>query len=223
MRRRIFRLFEARKSRLEYRVNRDYIRNGIARIPCSISDYNDVISNYSVKGIESLAPDFMDYLKSSAAVTPPEYPLVLDIIGDCLSEEQKKTIDFIVRDDLAYDLGMVEQEAKRHTRRFVFVTIGLILAGLLLWASQALDEVPREFVFILFWFMGDTLCDYIFMTGYDLRREKRLAGRLASIKVVFSDRFEEKDITKKDIDRLYSEIENDVHKTMEDDGKEWKE
>lgn len=217
MRRRLYRLYEERKSQLEYRVNRDYIRNGVARIPCAISDYSDVISNYSVKGVETLNPDFIEYLKSTAAVTPPEYPLVLDIIGDCLSEEQKKTINFIVRDDMAYDLGMVEQEEKRHTKTFIFVIIGLVLAGLLLWVSQALDEVPREFIFIMFWFMGDTLCDYIFMTGYDLRRERRLAGRLASIKVNFFDRFEERDITKKDIDRLYDEIEKDVQKTREDD------
>ena len=210
-------LFESRKGHLEERIKRDYIRNGIATIPCRISDYSDVISTYSVKGYETLNPEFVDYLKSTAEVTPSECPVVLNIIGDCLSEEEKKTIETIIQDDFAYDLGMVEKEENRHTKIFSFMSIGLIIAGILLWATETLAEEPREVFFILFWFMGDTLCDYIFLTGHDLRRDRRLAGRLASIKVVFSDSYEEADYTESDVDQLYSEIEKDVKETIREE------
>ena len=70
-RRSILHLFETRRGRLDYRANRDYVRNGIASIPCRISDYSDVISTYSVKEYETLNPDFVDYIKSTAEVTPP--------------------------------------------------------------------------------------------------------------------------------------------------------
>ena len=103
-------MFESRKSNLDYRVQRDYIRNGVATIPCHISDFGDVISDYSVPGCETLNPEFVDYLKSTAEATPPEYPLVLNIIGDCLSKEQKETIIRIIEDDFSYDLGMVEKD-----------------------------------------------------------------------------------------------------------------
>ncbi len=212
--RNIVELFESREGHLEDRIKRDYIRNGIATIPCSISDYNDVISAYSVKGYETLNTDFADYLKSAAEVTPPDCPIVLNIIGDCLSQEEKDTIDRIIRDDFAYDLGMVEKEENRHTKIFSLMFIGLLIAGLLLWVTETLAEEPREVFFILFWFMGDTLCDYIFLTGYDLRRDRRLAGRLASIKVVFSDSYEDRDYTESDVDKLYMEIEKDVKKTI---------
>ena len=92
MRRNITRLFESREGHLDYRVKRDYIRNGIATIPCRISDYSDVISSYSVKGCEALNPDFVDFLKESAGLIPEEYPLVLNIIGDGLSEEEKRLL-----------------------------------------------------------------------------------------------------------------------------------
>ena len=215
--RKILKLYEARRSRLDYRVKRDFIRNGVAVIPCRITSYYDVISTYSVKGFETLNPEFIDYLKTTVEVTPPEYPLVLNIVGDCLTQEEKKIIDFIVRDDLAYDLGLVEKRGKRHTRIFALMTIGLIAAGLLLWLTASMSEVPRELIFILFWFMGDSLCDYIFFTGYDLRRTRRLAGRLASIKVIFSDGCGDLNITKEDAAKLYSEIEKDVQETIEDE------
>lgn len=49
VRRNIVKLFEPRKGHLDYRIKRDYVRNGIATIPCRISDYSDVISTYSVE------------------------------------------------------------------------------------------------------------------------------------------------------------------------------
>ena len=215
--RNIIKLFEARKGHLDYRVKRDYVRNGIATIPCRISDYNDVISSYSVEGCESLNPEFAEYLKSTAELTPSECPLVLNIIGDCLSQKEKQVIEDTILDDYAYDLGVVEKEEKRHIQTFSLMFFGLLIAGILLWLTKALADEPREVFFILFWFMGDTLCDYIFLTGHDLRRERRLAGRLASIKVIFSESYETPNYTENDVDRLYSEIEKDVAETIEEE------
>ena len=98
--RKAVKLFESRRAHLDKRLKKDYIRNGVAVIPCRVTAYEDVISSYSVKGCETLNPDFTEYLKCTAEVTPDEYPLVLNIIGDTLSGEEKATIDRIVRDDL---------------------------------------------------------------------------------------------------------------------------
>ena len=207
-------LFESRKGHLDYRLKRDYVRNGIAAIPCRVSDYSDVISAYSVKGCETLNPEFDEYLKSTAELMPPECPLVLNIIGDCLSPEEQKTIEDTIRDDLAYDLGVVEKKEKRHTQTFFLMLAGMILSGVLLWFTKALADEPRELLYILFWFAGETLCDYLFLTGYELRCERRLAGRLASIKIVFSESYEMPNYTQSEVDELYSEIEKDVNETL---------
>lgn len=156
-------LFESRKSHLDTRIKRDYIRNGVAVIPCRISAYDDVISSYSVKGLETLNPEFDDYLKSTAAVTPQDSPIVLNIIGDCLSSEEKTTIDETIRDDMAYDLGMVEQDGKRHTRTFLLMLFFLILSAALLWSANTMGDKPREILYVLFYFTADILLDYIFL------------------------------------------------------------
>ena len=75
-------------------------------------------------------------------------------------------------------------------------------------------ESFTELFFIIFWFMGDTLCDYILLTGHDLRRDRKLAGRLASIKVIFSDSFKKPEYTKEEAEKIYSEIEKDIKNTM---------
>ncbi len=217
--RKIIKLFESRRVNLDARLRQDYVKNGIATLPCHISDYNDIISQYSVNGYETLNMEFADFLKTCVEFASPEIPIVLNIIGDCLSDKEKKTIKETIRETFEYELGMVEKEEKRHTKVFILMTVGLILSGILLYFTHSLDEESRELFFIPFWFMGDTLCDYIFLTGYDIRHNRRMAGRLASIKVVFSDKYEEPNYTDNDVDKLYSEIEKDVKETIREDGK----
>ncbi|MBQ8940288.1 MAG: hypothetical protein IJ062_00505 [Firmicutes bacterium] len=216
--RKIIKLFESRRVNLDARLRQDYVKNGIATLPCHISDYNDIISPYSVNGYETLNMEFADYLKTCVEFASPEIPIVLNITGDCLSDKEKKTIKETIRETFEYELGMVEKEEKRHTKVFILMTVGLILSGILLYFTHSLDEESRELFFIPFWFMGDTLCDYIFLTGYDIRHNRRMAGRLASIKVVFSDKYEEPNYTDDDVDKLYSEIEKDVKETIREDG-----
>ena len=208
------RLFESRRGQLDYRVKRDYVRGGVVSVPCRVSGYDDVISPYSVRGCESLNPDFVDYVKEAAEVTPDELPLVLNLVGGNFTQEERKTIAETILDDFAYDLGMVEREERRHTRIFVSMLAILVVMGIVLGLVGEEVGMPREFLFIVFWFAGDTLVDYVLLTGHDLRRDRRRAGRLASVRVVFSDSYEDKHYTKGDVDMLVSQIEEDVSGTI---------
>lgn len=210
----IGKLFESRKGQMDNLLHRDFINNGIATFPVKISSYDDVIHPLSVRRYETPNPDFTDLVESGAGVLPSDCPIVLNIIEDCLTEEERKTIVTTIQEYYAYKLGMVENEEKRHTKRFIFMTVGLVVSAFLLWLSEGLDDISRELFFVLFWFMGDTLCDYILLTGHDLRRDRRTAGQLASIKVTFSKSVDESDYTTEEVDKLYSDIEKDVKETI---------
>lgn len=217
MKKTVGKLFESRKGQMDDLLKRDFINNGIATFPIKISSYYDVIHPLSVRRYETLNPDFKDLVELGAGVIPPDCPIVLNIIEDCLTEEERKTIVATIEEYYAYNLGVVEKEERRHTKRFLIMTVGLILSAFLLWLSEGLDEIPRELFFVLFWFMGDTLCDYILLTGHDLRRDRRAAGQLASIKVTFSKSFDESDYTKEEVNKLYSEIAQEVKETIQDE------
>ena len=202
-------LFERKQSRIDSRIERDYIENGIATVHCCISGYNDIINTYSAKDQESLNPDFVEYMQDAANPIPDECPLVLNVIGGSLSADEKKIIAETIRDDFSYRLGLVEKEQDREFKMFVFMIVGLIVAGILFWWSDFLDEAPREIFVVFFWFFGDRMFEYLFITGHELRKEKRLAGRLASIKVIFSDNYEKPHYTEEQINQLYAELDLD--------------
>lgn len=201
------RLFESRKSNIDSRIRRDYIENGIATVNCCISGYHDVISTYSSKGQESLNFDFTDYVEASAEPIPDEYPLVLNIIGNCLSDEEKKAITETIREVFSYKLGMVEKEQERESKIFIFRIIGSIIAGILLAITAFIEHLPQEIFVVLFWFFGDRMFQSFFITRRELRKEKRLAGRLASIKVIFSETCEKRHYTEDEINKLYAELD----------------
>ena len=207
-------LFESRKGHLDARVKREFVSNGIGTIPIRVKDYYEVINAYSVKGVETLDFDFVEMLDLAASVMPEECPLVLNIVEDVLSDEERETITETIQDYYAYQLGILEKKVKRHKERFIFMSVGLVLTAGLLWLSQGMGELSREILFVLFWFFGDALFDYILLTGHDLREKKRLAGRLASIKVEFSKAFDDSDYTDKEVNDLYSEIEEDIKQTL---------
>lgn len=207
-------LFESRKGHLDARVKREFVSNGIGTIPIRVKDYYEVINAYSVKGVETLDFDFVEVLDLAASVMPEECPLVLNIVEDVLSDEERETITETIQDYYAYQLGILEEKVKRHKERFILMSVGLVLTAGLLWLSQGMGELSREILFVLFWFFGDALFDYILLTGHDLREKKRLAGRLASIKVEFSKAFDDSDYTDKEVNDLYSEIEEDIKQTL---------
>lgn len=214
MKEKVGKLFESRKGQMDELLHRDFINNGIATFPVKISSYDDVINPHSVRHYETPNTDFTDLIESGASVLPPECPIVVNIIEDCLTEEKRRIIVATLQEYYAYKLGLVENDLKRHTKRFLILSVGLVVTSLLLWLSEGLDEISRELFFIIFWFMGDTLCDYILLTGHDLRRDRKLAGRLASIKVIFSDSFKKTEYTKEEAEKIYSEIEKDIKNTM---------
>ncbi|MBR2775471.1 MAG: hypothetical protein IKD73_10865 [Selenomonadaceae bacterium] len=100
-----------------------------------------------------------------------------------------------------------EKEQEHEFKMFIFMLVGLIISGLLLWLTIPLDEVPREIFIVFFWFFGDRMFEYLFITRHELRQEKRLAGRLASIKVNFSDTYEKPHYTEEQINQLYAELD----------------
>ncbi len=205
--RNFIRLFDRKKSQIDSRIRRDYIESGIATVNCCISGYHDVISTCSAKDQESLNYDFIDFLESSAEPIPDEYPLVLNIIGNCLSDEEKETIEETIYEVFCYKLGMVEKEQERESKVFIFRIVGSIIAGILLAITAFIEHLPQEIFLVLFWFFGDRMFQSIFVTRRELRKEKRLAGRLASIKVIFSDTCEKRHYTEDEIYKLYAELD----------------
>lgn len=184
-------IFLYKKSYLKKRLQHDVMENGIAYIPCKVGGIDDIISKYSVKGCESLDSEFMAYIIEFVNFIPANYPVVLEIYGPEFSPEEKKVITETIMSDMDYRLGKTEEENHYRKKKFVFLTVGTILSGILLGIlKKIIKDVPLEFFFVLFWLFADSLTRYVFIEKPDFREEKIRAGRLASMEVEFVEQSE---------------------------------
>ena len=176
-----------KQSNLKHRLEKDVIRDGIAYLACKVDGVDDILSKFSVKGLEAgLNSEFIDALLNFVDCIPQEYPLVLEIHGPRFTEEEKEMIKEAVISDADYLLGKTEAENRHHSRVFWWMVAGTLGSGILLaLIKEFVDEVPLEFFYVLFWLFADALVRYLFIEFGDYKNEKIRAGRIASIKVEF--------------------------------------
>ncbi|MCR5451300.1 MAG: hypothetical protein K6F00_01570 [Lachnospiraceae bacterium] len=180
--------FLNKKSYINRRLNHDVIENKTAYIPCKVSGIQDIISKYSVKECESLDAEFIAFITDFIEYVPPEYPVVLEIIGPKFSPEEKRIITDTVTGELDYMLGKTEKFILHKRRMFFGMILGTIVSGFLLGIVKLYaSDVPIEFFYVLFWLFADAFVRYIFIDNIDYKEEKIRVGRLASMKVEFKE------------------------------------
>lgn len=187
-----------KKSYLEARLQKDVLEDGIAYIPCKVEGMSDIISKYSIEGCESVDQGFLDYINSFLEYIPSKYPVVLSICGHKFSDEEKEIITDTIMSEMHYMLGKTEAYNRRKKKIFIFMSVGTIITGLLLYfllrvAIFVTTDIPIEFFYVLFWLFADAFVRYLFIDKLDLNYEKMRRGWQASIRVEFEDPEETKD------------------------------
>ena len=201
------RLFLKRDAKLAKRLKEDYIDNGIATLPCKVTGTDDIISRFSVPGYETLSPEFSDYIEASAGFIPPEYPIVLEISGCRFSEEEQTIIRRTIREDYTYELGAVQRENRKQLTVALLMFVGMLITGFLAFGVQGITDTAIEVIYIFFWFFADLVACYFFLDGFDNRKKRLLAGRLADLTVHFSEEYDDSAITDEEAQTVYEELE----------------
>lgn len=178
--------FYYKKSYLKKRLQKDVLENGIAYIPVKVTGIEDIISRFSIKGCESLDDEFANFVIDYTEFVPSENPIVLEIHGPEFTEEEKALIIETVTADMDYSLGRTEKEIRRKRKIFHWMTAGTVVSGILLAViRKILVSVPLEFFYVIFWLFADSFVRYLFIENFDYKKQKVIAGRLASMKVEF--------------------------------------
>ncbi len=180
--------FLYKKSYIKRRLQNDVLEDGVAYIPCKVNGIDDILSKYSVEGCESLDTEFLIFIGDFIEFVPPEYPVVLKIIGPSFSEKEKKIICDTIEGEMAYLLGRTEYFLFRKKKIFFGMIVGTIISGTILGiAKKCTVDVPLEFFYVLFWLFADAFVRYLFIEKLDFREEKIRVGRMASLKIEFEE------------------------------------
>ncbi len=201
--------FLKKNAQLDKRIREDVLDNNIAYIPCNVCGMDDIISHYSVKGHETLNPEFREYIKDYADSIPAEYPIVIDICGHDFMEEEKEIIRSTIEDDFFYEMGSIQLKNRKNLLLFIFMAIGMIVSGVLISVFANAFAGLLELFYVVFWFCADMVVAFIIIDGREQRESKILSGRLASAFVQFDKTFDERSLTEEEATEVMGEIFNE--------------
>ena len=210
------RLFLKRDAKLAKRLKEDYIDNGIASLPCKVTGMDDIISHFSVPGYETLSPELSEYIESSAAFIPPEYPIVLEISGCRFSEEEQTIIRRTIREDYTYELGAVQWENRKQMIIALLMLVGMVITGFLAFGVQGITDTAIEIIYIFFWFFADLVACYFCLDGFENRKKRLLAGRLADMTIYISEKYDDSAVSNEDAQSVYEELEKMAKQDQEE-------
>ena len=63
-----------------------------------------------------------------------------------------------------------------------------------------------EMIYILFWFFGDRLIEYLILDGFAVNREKLHYAQILSMKVIFTDKYSDEEISDVEADSYRGDI-----------------
>lgn len=183
-------------------VKNYYMEKGEAYISAKVSGIEDIISRYSVKDYEWVNPEFVEYIEESAYYIPVEESIILEITGAKFTDEEKETIEKVIKDYFGLQLGdkMIDLEINKRRSR---VLLGCTLITLIIFFSfYSFMEATLllEVLAFGFWFFGWEYAEFAWLDRSDLKTEKLEAGQLATLKIQFLEEDDNKNKDEKKIE-----------------------
>lgn len=188
-----------------------FIDKGVAYISCKVTGLDDVICHYSVPGYEILSEDFSNYLERIMEHIPEKYPLVLEITGHKFSPEEQTRIEDAIWTQFELRFGSAQKQQRSSIIRIIWFTVFLVLSVILLMNTQ---NLAYEMAWVLFWFFGDRLIEYILLDELDISRKKMHIAQILSMKVVFTENYSDDDLSEREAASYRSEV---IENVMDDE------
>ena len=191
-----------------------FINNGIAHIACNVSGLDDVVHRYAVQGYETLNPELADYIEGFIPLIGRKTPVVIEITGHDFSDAEKERIEAAFWNHFELRAAIAKKERQALAIQIIwfaicFLGIWLVLNRIPAFKSGGLNDIG----FILLWFFGDRMVDYLLLGNYGSRQEYARYSQLETVKVIFSSRYEDKVFSDTEAEHLkdavQSNIEND--------------
>lgn len=169
------------------KINNLKINDNEAYISIKVSDYNSIISDFSLEDQPVLKNEFIEVIEKRAEIIPLDYPFVLEIHNKNFTAEQKITIRKLIKNRFTFIYINKQSELKRLKQKgFYFLLLGLItfIISMLLYNNQVLIPIYEILYFIASFSIWE-LCELVIFEQDDLKEEIIKYKHLSKIRVVY--------------------------------------
>lgn len=182
-------MFRKKEFNLNKFINEYYMEQNSAYMTVKVSEYNDIVSKFSVDSYEWINPEFADHLELMAYYIPVEEPIVIEITSKKFTEEEKKVIERVIKTYFGLKLGDKMLNLDNNRNKYIILLIFGIFSFLMFYILFMVNAMATiiELVVFGFWFIMWEFADLAFLQRNNLKVEKLEAGQLSSATIVFLD------------------------------------
>lgn len=169
------------------RINELSINDEEAYIPIRVNGMDDIVSNYSVRNNELLSEEFIDILTKKASYITLDYPVVLEILNDNFTPEEKILIRKLIKNYFSLETIIKETELKAIKRKsnfFLFIGIFFFIILFLLYDSNIFGGFIEIVSFISSFSIWEW-AEIIIFEQDDLTEEILINRHLSKVRVIF--------------------------------------
>ena len=169
------------------RINELSINDEEAYIPIRVNGMDDIVSNYSVRNNELLSEEFIDILTKKASYITLDYPVVLEILNDNFTPEEKILIRKLIINYFSLETIIKETELKAIKRKsnfFLFIGIFFFIILFLLYDSNIFGGFIEIVSFISSFSIWEW-AEIIIFEQDDLTEEILINRHLSKVRVIF--------------------------------------
>lgn len=202
---------------LTKRVNYDkavhyyFIDKDVAYITCKVTGIYDIICRYCVPGYDILSDEFSSYIERITEHIPDKYPLVLEITGHKFTKEEQTRIEDAIWTQFELRVGYAQKKQQSIIIRIVWFAIFFALSTYVMFVSGGIkNEMVDEIMFVVFWFFGDRLIEYILLDERDVSMRRVKMAQLLSMKVVFTEKYSDETLTDSEVETYRNEVIENV-------------
>lgn len=184
-----------------------FVSSGIAYIVLHVDRREDIISRYSVEGMPYLNGEFLSVMDSSLEHIPEKLPLVLELTGHRFTPGEEEDIRKMIHSHYSLQLGAYEYGRRGNLLRLIWFFLYLaVFLGLILFDVLP-DGIINAVTYMLFYSIGDRFLESVFFSRRSSASQGLSLAQLNSMKIVFTETYDPRQLTQDEADRVAAEIE----------------
>ena len=98
----------------------------------------------------------------------------------------------------------------------MLMLLGMFITGFLVFKGQGFTDTVIEIIYIFFWFFADLTACYFCLDGFENRKKRLLAGRLADMTIYISEKYDDSAVSNEDAQSVYEELEKMAKQDQEE-------
>ena len=201
------RLYERKKFDVDKEIEKRYINGNVAVIVYNTDSLDTILNDHAPEGYDMVSEEVVGYLGYHTEFISSNYPLVVEICGMKLDDEEKDQVKRAIKAYYNMELGRFSHEKKQMIKTGIY---NLVMAAITyyLYSLTKIGYAPAicDGFNLFFWIFAWDFASLLAYDIWDYMGRRKKAAQMASINLKFYEKYINAEYTEEQQEKLIREV-----------------